>query len=140
MSISAYREINRTPTASDQWKLAAMFLVGFGAMAGYQAFVRHESHAATVIAIVAVILAIAALVPGLGRYVYIAWMGLGVTIGLVTQPVILLLAFLLFFVPIALFFRITGRDLMKRKLDRELPTYWEDYSESDDAASYFKQH
>ena len=44
------------------------------------------------------------------------------------------------FVPIALIFKVIGRDMIKRKLRPRGESYWEDYEESEDPASYFKQH
>lgn len=140
MSIKAYREINKNPSMSDRLKLAAMFVIGFGGLGAHQMFVRHQESTGQGLFIAAGVFAVLALLPRIGRLVYIAWMGLGVTMGLFTQPVVLLLAFVLFFIPIALVFKILGRDLMKRKIDKDAKSYWEDYEESDDAASYFKQH
>jgi hypothetical protein len=140
MSFKAYREINKNPSTRDRVKLAIMFAVGFGALGALQMFVRHNETAGEGLFAAAAILAILALVPGVGRVVYIAWMGLGVTMGLFTQPIILAIAYVLFFVPIALIFKIIGRDMMKRKLRPREESYWEDYSESEDPASYFKQH
>jgi hypothetical protein len=140
MSIKAYREINKNPSVSDRVKLAAMFIVGFGALGVHQMFVRHQESNGQGFFIAAGVFAVLALLPGIGRLVYIAWMGLGVTMGLFTQPIVLFIAFVLFFVPIALIFKVLGRDLMKRKIEKDSKTYWEDYEESADAASYFKQH
>jgi hypothetical protein len=67
-------------------------------------------------------------------------MALGVTMGLFTQPVFLALAYTLFFVPMSLLFGLVGRDMMNRKLAAPGESYWEDYDESDDLASYFKQY
>jgi hypothetical protein len=30
--------------------------------------------------------------------------------------------------------------MMKRKIEKDTKTYWEDYEEQEDPASYFKQH
>lgn len=135
-----YRHINRNPPASDRVKLAAVFVVGFGALGAYQLVRMHREGVGRGFLVAAAALAVLALLPVVGRWVYVAWMGLGVTIGLFTQPVFLLLAYALFFVPVSALFGLIGRDMMRRKLLTRGETYWEDYDESDDLASYFKQY
>jgi len=140
MSIKAYKIINKNPKPSDRVKLAIVFVVGFGLLGAHRYFMKHEVLAGEILFGLAGGLAVLALLPVVGRYVYIAWMGLGVTMGLFTQPIFLFIAYLLFFVPIALIFKVIGRDMMKRKLLPKGESYWEDCSESEDAATYFKQH
>ena len=40
--------------------------------------------------------------------------------------------------PIALVFRVTGRDVIGKQLDREAATYWRERSGDRRASSYFK--
>ena len=75
-----------------------------------------------------------------GRVLYIGWMGLGLTIGLFTQPVVMAIVYTLVFVPLGLLFRAMGRDAMRRKLKPNAVSYWEDYREDDDPASHFRQY
>ena len=64
---------------------------------------------------------------------------IGLTLGLVTQPLILVTVFLVLICPVALVFKLIGRDTMKRKLDKSATSYWEEYKETDDPATYVKQ-
>ena len=41
--------------------------------------------------------------------------------------------------PVGLVFKLIQRDTMKRKLDREAASYWEEYRETEDLATYVKQ-
>jgi hypothetical protein len=66
-------------------------------------------------------------------------MGFGLTLGLVTSPIIMFALFLFLITPVALFFRVTGRDLMRRKLDEKSDSYWEDYPHAEDPSRYVKQ-
>jgi len=43
------------------------------------------------------------------------------------------------FTPLALFFRLIGRDALRRKLDRTASTYWEPYNPDRGKARYLKQ-
>lgn len=48
-------------------------------------------------------------------------------IGWVVSNVVLALLYFGVFTPVALIFRLIGRDALKRTLDRQAPTYWEPY-------------
>lgn len=60
---------------------------------------------------------------------------IGMIIGELTQ----LLIFLLVFTPIALIFRLIGRDALQRKIDREASTYWQPKPQPRNARSYYRQ-
>lgn len=138
--MSAYRQINRNPPKKELLKLAAVFLVFLGGLGAHQAFVKHNDGAAHVLWAVAGVLAVLSVLPKIGRLVYIGWMSLGVTLGMVTQPIFLFITYVVLFVPIGFIFRLIARDAMRRKLQPREVSYWEDYSESSDKASYFKQY
>jgi hypothetical protein len=78
-------------------------------------------------------------IPPIARILYIFWMGLGITMGLITSPIILVVVFLLLITPVGLLFKVLQRDTMKRKLDRGAKSYWEEYPENEDPATYVKQ-
>ena len=135
-----YGHINREPTWIHRLQLAGVFVAGFGGLGLYEwIHLQREGVAETLVAL-ALVLAASTLLPVLGRWIYIAWMGLGVSLGLVTQPIFLLLAYGLLFVPVGLFFRVIGRDRMRRRLLSPRESYWEDYRESDEPSSYFKPY
>jgi hypothetical protein len=135
-----YGEINTNPTPLDRLKLAAVWLVCFGGIGAYEYFVVHDFRAAKWLWLVAVASSCACAVPGLGRAVYVAWMGLGATIGLFTQPIVLAVVYFVVFVPCGLMLRLFGRDLLKKKFRVKGASYWEDYEEKDDPVSYFGQY
>jgi hypothetical protein len=60
-------------------------------------------------------------------------------IGLVVGELVLLGVFFLVFTPLALVFRLIGRDALQRKLDRQATSYWQPKAQPRDAASYFRQ-
>jgi hypothetical protein len=115
-------------------------LVGLGALGALQYFLKQHVLAAEILWAVGGAAFLASLVPGLGRYLYIGWMGLGVTIGLFTQPIVVTVAYVLLFVPLGFLFRLMGRDMMKRKMADKGTSYWENCDEPADPVMYFKQY
>jgi hypothetical protein len=61
-------------------------------------------------------------------------------IGFVLSYVIMGTLFYLLITPVAIFFKLTGRDPMHRKFDREAVTYWNEPRPARGPESYFKQH
>ncbi len=55
---------------------------------------------------------------------YYAWMSLAVVLGFVMTRVLLTLFFFLVITPFGLVFRLAGKDLLNRKIDRNAMTYW----------------
>jgi hypothetical protein len=60
-------------------------------------------------------------------------------IGLIVSNTILVLFYILIITPIALFFRIIGRDELNLKPATKRPSYWEDAEGSSDMKRYYKQ-
>jgi len=60
-------------------------------------------------------------------------------IGLVLGPVILAIIFYGLFTPVALFFKLIGRDTMHRRFDEAAPTYWIERRTVTDVKRYFRQ-
>lgn len=134
-----YEEINTNPSRADQIKAGATILIGLGILGALQYFLRHRVTVAEVMWGIGGVCFVASLIPGLGRLLYIGWMGLGVTLGMFTQPIVVTVAYVLLFVPLGFVFRAMGRDLLKRRMATESASYWEDCEEPDDPETYFKQ-
>lgn len=60
-------------------------------------------------------------------------------IGLVVGELALILIYFLVFTPMALIFRLIGRDALQRQLDRSTKSYWQRKPQPRDAASYYRQ-
>jgi hypothetical protein len=137
--MSAYREINRNPSRRDLLGFGLILLGGLGALAALCHFRAHKPTLALALGAAGAATFILSFVPPVGRRLYVAWMALGVTIGLFTSPVIMGLVYLIVMVPVAVILRIRGRDALRRKLDRGATSYWEDYPASDDPGRYVRQ-
>jgi uncharacterized YccA/Bax inhibitor family protein len=70
---------------------------------------------------------------------YIGLMIIAFPIGLIISNLVLLVIFSLFFIPLALWFRMVGRDELNRKWSPETSSYWIRYRSPADVESYYRQ-
>lgn len=137
--MSIYAELNTNPSRRD---LLGFGLVVGGAMAALGAYALLHQHRQTLglscFAVGAAVFLLS-LIPPIGRILYILWMGLGLTMGFFTGPIIMLVLYVLVIVPVGLWFKVVKRDLMRRRLDPDARSYWEEYPRSDDPARYIRQ-
>ena len=83
--------------------------------------------------------ALGAVRPQLLRYPFLILMLVAFPIGLVLSELILVIIYFLLFVPVALVFRLIGRDALERHIDRSAKTYWQAKAQPRDLESYFRQ-
>lgn len=74
------------------------------------------------------------------RPVYVLLMLIAIPIGMVISTVLMLLIWFLMFTPLALWFRLIGRDALHRRLDPEGGSYWHERTASRSPASYLKMY
>jgi uncharacterized membrane protein (DUF485 family) len=139
MATKIYDEINKNPSAKELIKFGATFLGGMAVIGLLYYFVFHNQPLAKGLWIAGAVVFVLSFIPPVARVLYILWMGLGITMGLVTSPIILALVFLVLITPVGLFFKLIQRDTMKRKMDKGAESYWEEYKETEDPATYVKQ-
>jgi hypothetical protein len=142
-------DLNLNPNRRILRQFGFVALVGFGALAAWMRwrgglFGLSVGAAAPVLVVVfsAVGLLSAAFSiarPGANRPLYVA-------LSVVTYPIGFLLSFLVMGVlyfglitPIALVFRVAGRDALCRRIDPEVQTYWTERRAPDDVGRYFRQ-
>ena len=77
-------------------------------------------------AIMAAFLIIGLVLPKALHWPYVVWMKLGLAMGFVSQRVILGVTYFLVITPVALFFKITGRDKLNLKR-KSSPSHWMEY-------------
>jgi hypothetical protein len=107
--MQAFEEISRDPSGRDLLQFALTVAAGAVLLGALAQFGWGKPHSARVIWSLGAAVAAGGLLPGLGRLLYIGWMGLGVSVGLVTAPLILFLLYLVVITPVALVFRLIGR-------------------------------
>ncbi|HYB40234.1 MAG TPA: SxtJ family membrane protein, partial [Candidatus Methylomirabilis sp.] len=73
------------------------------------------------------------------RPIFVGWMMLVFPIGWVVSHVLLALVFYGLFTPVALVFRLVGRDALALGRRRTARSYWQARRQASDARQYFKQ-
>jgi hypothetical protein len=63
-------------------------------------------------------------IPPLGRWVYLAWMGLTFVISLIVSPIVIAIIFYVALTPISLLSRLFGKDELRRNRHSEKSTYF----------------
>ncbi len=77
--------------------------------------------------------------PKLANPVYLATTAITFPIGILLSEFVLLLIFLLTFIPLGLVFRLNGRNRLKLSFDTLCDSYWEDKKQPRSVASYYHQ-
>jgi len=122
-------------------QFAALWIFFLGALAAFNWVVRDNQAAAMVLAILAVTVGPVGLVfPAAMRPIFVAMIVLGFPIGWAVSRVLLLVMFYGVVTPVALGFRLRGRDALRLKRSTQRDTYWLPKPMPTDAASYFRQY
>lgn len=77
--------------------------------------------------------------PKLVRPVYVGLVVAGYPIGWVISHLVMFLFYFGIITPLALVFRLFGRDALHRRWDRQSKTYWSEYPPCDSVERYFRQ-
>ena len=136
--MSIYKELNRNPTRRDLVTFGLIVAVGLGAIGAYMQLHGRPEKALGLFAVGGAVFLLS-LIPPVGRVLYILWMGLGLTLGFFTAPIVMGVVYVLVVVPVGVWFKLSGRDVMRRQIDPKATSYWEDYPGSHDPASYLRQ-
>lgn len=71
--------------------------------------------------------------------VFVAMSLIALPIGMVVSELIFVFLYFGLFTPVALWFRVIGRDALQRKLDRNAATYWQPKAQPANVNRYFRQ-
>jgi hypothetical protein len=106
-------------------QFAGLWIVFFGLMAFWQGYLHERTTLGWVLAALAITVGPLGLAwPQAVRWVYVAWMVLAFPIGWTISNGILALLFFVMFTPVALVFRLMGRDALGLKPKPDAATYW----------------
>ena len=134
-----WSEVTAAPNARLLRQFAGLCLVVFGGIAAYRAW--HGLRGPLTIAIAAgggLVGIVGLLWPPAVRWVYTGWMIVAFPIGWVLSRVIMILMFGLMFVPVALFFKMIGRDELHLRRG-SATSYWSTKPRAQSAREYLRQ-
>jgi hypothetical protein len=137
--MQAFSELNLRPSKRDLVQFALVIGVCGGLLGLVLQYLGKPTASSVVWWGTAALLA-GSIVPGLSRLLYIAWMGLGVAVGMVTGPILMFVVYLVVFTPLALVFRLARRDAMHRTIDKAAASYWTKHPPTSDVSRYYKQY
>lgn len=132
-----FQHLNIHPGPRELRQFALAMLVGFFLL-GLVAAWRHQHAAGPSWALwtAGVGLALGALVPGLGRWIYLAVNGVSSLVGFVVSRVLLTAIFYFLFTPLAVALRLGGKDLLALKRPRGAPAWLERKKERGEDSYY----
>lgn len=135
-----WSDVSFEPPEKSLRQFAGLWLLFFGGLALVQGLVRGHTFLAIILAVVAVVVGMLGLVrPSSIRLVFIGAMIIAFPIGWLVSLLLLLVLFYGVFTPVALLFKMIGRDIMTRKPRPELTTYWVEKPMVNDPHRYFRQ-
>ena len=135
-----FSEIDFQPSDRTVRQFAGCWLLFFGGMAIWQG-TADRPVPAIVLAVVAKCGSMVGLVrPAWLRPVYEAWMVAAFPVGWLVSHVLLGLLFLGLVTPLALFFKLTGRDPLQRRQRPKGESYWISQPAPSDVGRYFRPY
>ena len=135
-----WSDIPLKPSHTVLRQFAALWLVCFLALGASEYFVRHHPLTGLALGASAVLLGLPGLLwPSLLRWIFVVWMMVAFPIGWCLSMLILLLLYFLVLTPVALWFRLRGRDWLARKPAPDQQSFWEPSNTPEDLRRYFRQ-
>jgi hypothetical protein len=120
---SEIRSASRKPSSRDLTILGLLFLLLGTAVGGYQLLWKGAPVGWYWI-IAGVVLCLLRLITPLFQQLYSFWLAFSVILGYFVSRILLTIIFFIVITPMALIFRVIGKDPMDRKLDRKAVSYW----------------
>lgn len=134
-------EVRQLPATTRDLRKFGLLVGGVFLLLGAWLLLRHKSAWPFLLAPGVFLGCFGLLAPRALRPVYLAWMALAFSLGLVVTTVLLTLFYFLVVTPIALVARLCGQDFLAQKLDRQAQSYWllRDRSKARSPADYERQ-
>lgn len=117
-------ELKQLKTGDKELRKFGLLVGGVFALLGLWCLFRHKPAWPWLVAPAAPLLLLGLVFPRSLRVVYIGWMAMAFTLGLVVSTVLLTLFFYLVITPVGLLARLVGKDFLSRKLDPNAASYW----------------
>ncbi len=122
-------------------QFAAAWLLFFLAAGAYRYFARGQHSAGLVLGVIAVGVGVTGLLkPGAVRWLFIGATVVTFPIGWVISQIMMAVMFYGVITPLALLFRLRGRDLLARKPAPNRASFWMPKQTPEDMRAYFRQY
>ncbi len=122
-------------------QFAAAWLVFFLALGVHQYWVRQHPSTGVVLIILALVIGLLGLCkPAAVRWLFVGWMVVAFPIAWLVSLLMLCVLFYGLITPVALLFRMRGRDLLRRREAPSATTCWLPKETPKDVRSYFRQY
>lgn len=122
--MSILEDIKQLRTGKRELRKFGLTVGGVFAGIGLIMLLRHKAHWPYFTWPGGALIFLGAFVPWALKHVYIAWMGVAFVLGFIVSHIILGLFFFLIITPVGLIARLTGKDFLSLKLDRQAGSYW----------------
>ena len=96
-----FSDLKRKPSSTDLRGFRWILSIGGLVIALLLYFARQQHGAAVAVVCAGLALALLSLVPGVGRWLFVGWMGLGLVLGRITTPIVFGAVWLILFIPIS---------------------------------------
>jgi hypothetical protein len=134
-----WSDIQFSPTDRTLRQFAGICLLVFGLLAVLDTTIRHRPGLTLVYGLVALLVGPLGLIrPQAVKPIYVGWSVIAFPIGWVVSSAILALLFYGVFTPMAIVFRLLGRDVLARR-HPDARTYWAPKPGARDLRAYFRQ-
>jgi hypothetical protein len=135
-----WSDIPWTPTSRVLRQFAGLWLLVLGGLACWHGLLRGHELAGTILAILAVTVGPVGLIrPRAIRPLFVCCMLVSFPIGWLVARLLLAAIFYGVFTPVALLFKLVGRDVLARQPRPDQSTYWEPKPMPSDMAGYLRQ-
>ena len=129
------------PTEKALRQFSVGWLVFFLSLGAHQYLARGHHQLGLAVGLLAVFVGGLGFVrPATVRWLFVSWMVLAFPIGWLMSQLILLMMFYIIITPVALFFRLRGRDLLSRRPTPGRVSFWRPKETPWDVQSYFRQY
>ncbi len=129
-------KVNTKPSARDLRWFGVTILIAFSLLAALLYWRGKVTTASWMWAISVPIGLLAIVLPPAARLFYIAWMSIAVVMGTVMSRLIMSLLYFLLITPVSLFFRLTGRDVLRVHKKDHNDSYWQTHKQHMDERFY----
>src|ERR1019366_5469935 len=129
------------PTARALRQFAGAWLIIFLAAGAHRYVVRGQPEVGIAVGVVAIVIGLLGLIrPAAVRWLFVGATVLAFPIGWVVSQIMLAVMYYGIITPLAVWFRIRGRDLLSRKPAPNRATFWTPKHTPEDMGAYFRQY